>query len=142
LVDERVVCAIAYQGRAGCFDALKGSQVCARDLSSVMPMAADGRYYYATDDKGNVHALDKTSGASIWKQEKLGGRSVTGAAAIGSFVAVGDYQGYVHLLNRSDGNLAARIATDGSPITLSPVAARDSVLVQTRNGAVFSIGVR
>jgi outer membrane protein assembly factor BamB len=142
LVDDRTVCAVAYQGRAGCFDGLKGTQVWVRDFSSIMPLAADNRYVYATDVNGHVHALDKSNGASIWKQERLAGREVTGAAPIGSFVAVGDMQGYVHFLNRSDGGFAARIATDGSPIRLPPVATRDSVLVQTRNGGLYNITVR
>ena len=142
LVDGRAICAVAYQGRAGCFDALKGSQLWVRELSSIMPLAADVRYLYATDDKGHVHALDKTTGASIWRQEKLSGRTVTGAAVIGNHIAVGDFQGFVHVLNRADGALAARIATDGSAILLPPVAARDHFIVQTRNGGLYSIAVR
>jgi outer membrane protein assembly factor BamB len=142
LVDGRMVCAIAYQGKVGCFDALKGSQLWARDLSGIMPLAADTRYVYVTDDQGNVHALDKSTGASIWRQERLTGRGVTGAVPIGDYIAVGDYQGYVHLLARSDGAFAARVATDGSAILLPPVAARDSVLVQTRSGGVYSIALR
>ncbi len=142
LVDDRVVCAVAYQGRIGCFDALKGTQIWVREFSSVMPLSADNRYLYATDANGHVHALDRSNGASIWKQERLAGRAVTGAVPIGNFVAVGDLQGYVHFLNRSDGGFAARIATDGSPIRLPPVATRDSVLVQTRNGGLFNITVR
>jgi outer membrane protein assembly factor BamB len=142
LVEGRVVCAVAYQGRVACFDAVNGTQLWIREMSSIMPLAADARYIYATDDKGNVHALDKTSGASIWKQERLLGRLPTGATVIGNHVVVGDYQGYVHVLNRSDGSIAARVATDGSPILLPPVSARDSVLVQTRNGGLYNITVR
>lgn len=142
LVEGRVVCAAAYQGRAGCFDAMNGTQLWVRDFSSISPLAADARYVYATDDKGAVHAFDRNTGASIWKQERLTGRYVTGAAVIGNHVAVADFQGYVHLLSRSDGALAGRIATDGSAIHLSPVAARDSLLVLTRNGGLFSISLR
>lgn len=142
LVEGRVVCAVAYQGRAGCFDATNGTQLWVRDFSSVAPLAADPRYVYATDDKGLVHAFDRNTGASIWKQERLAGRYVTGAAVIGNHIAVADFQGYVHLLNRSDGALAGRVATDGSAIHLSPVAARDALLVLTRNGGLFSISLR
>ena len=142
LIDGQAVCAIAYQGRAACFDALKGTQLWVRDLSSVMPLAADASHIYATDDKGNVHALDKGTGASIWRQEKLSGRGVTGAAPIGRYVVVGDYQGHVHVLNRSDGAFAARVATDGSPILLSPVPSRNGIVVQTSRGGVYSISVR
>ena len=142
LVDNRSVCAVAYQGRAGCFDALKGTQIWIRDMSSIMPLMADNRYVYATDEAGNVHALDKTTGASLWKQERLTGRSVSGPAVISNFIVVGDGQGYVHFLNRNDGGFAARIATDGSAIRLPPVATRDSILVQTRNGGLFNITIR
>jgi len=142
LVEGRVVCAVAYQGRAGCFDATNGTQLWIRDLSSIMPLGADSRYVYATDDKGSVHALDRNTGASIWKQDRLSARRVTGAATLGGYVVVGDYQGYVHFLSRSDGSFAARIATDGSAVHLPPVAVRDAVLVQTRNGGLFHISVR
>ena len=142
LVEGRTVCAAAYQGRTGCFDAQKGAQLWLRDLSSLAPLSADARHLYATDDKGAVHALDKATGASIWKQEKLFGRTVTGPAPVGDYVAVGDYQGYVHFLSRTDGSFAARIATDGSAILQAPVRADDSVLVQTRNGGLFRIGLR
>lgn len=142
LIDGRVVCAVAYQGRAACFDAVNGTQLWVREMSSIMPLSADIRYFYATDDRGNVHALDKSSGASIWKQERLLGRQPTGAALLGNYVVVGDYQGHVHFLNRSDGSIAARVATDGSPILLPPASARDSILVQTRNGGLYNITVR
>ncbi len=140
--DARMVCAIAYQGRAACFDATRGTQLWVRELSSIMPLSSDARHVYATDDAGNVHALDKTTGASIWRQEKLAGRGVTGATPVGNYVAVGDYQGYVHLLNSSDGAFAARVATDGSAILLPPVAAGDAVIVQTRDGGVFRVSVQ
>lgn len=142
LVDGRMVCAMAYQGKVGCFDALKGSQLWTRDLSGIMPLGADARHVYAVDEQGNVHALDKASGASIWRQDRLNGRGVTGATAIANYVAVGDYQGYVHLLSHSDGAFAARVPTDGSAILLPPVVARDSLLIQTRNGGVYSIALR
>lgn len=142
LVEGRAVCAAAYQGRTGCFDAQKGVQFWIRDLSSLAPLAADNRNIYATEDKGAVHALDKATGASIWKQEKLTGRMVTGAVPVGEFVAVGDYQGYVHFLSRSDGAFAARIATDGSAILQAPVRAGNGILVQTRNGGLYHIGLR
>ena len=105
-------------------------------------LALDARYLYVTDEKDAVVALDKTSGASIWKQDKMSGRRVSGPLAFGRYVVVGDYQGYVHFLSRDDGSFAARIATDGSAINAPPVALDlTSFLVQTRNGGVYAITV-
>jgi outer membrane protein assembly factor BamB len=143
VVDDRQACAVAFQGRVACFDARSGTSIWARDVSSIAGMAADARNLYITDDQNAVVALDKTSGASLWKQDKLFGRGVTGPLALGRYVIVGDFEGYVHFLSREDGAFAARIATDGSPILVRPVALdMSSILVQTRNGGVFAISTQ
>ena len=143
VVDGRQVCAVAYQGRIACFDALNGSTLWARDMSSIAGLDIDSRYLYVTDDKDAVTALDKTNGASVWKQSKLAGRIVSRPLAFGRYVVVADFQGYVHFLSREDGSFAARIATDGSAIGAPPVAlSKDSFVVQTRNGGVFAITAR
>ncbi len=143
VVDGGQVCAVAFQGRVACFDLLRGTTLWTRDMSSVAGMTADSRYVYITDDKDAVIALDKTNGASVWKQDKLKGRNVSGPLAFGRYVVVGDYQGYVHFLSREDGSFAARIATDGSEIGAPPVMLnRDSFVVQTRNGGVYAITVQ
>jgi len=143
VVDDHQACAVAFQGRVACFDALRGTSNWARDMSSSAGMGADIRNFYVTDDKNAVTALDKTNGASIWKQDKLSGRGVSGPLAFGRYVVVGDFAGYVHFLSREDGSFAARIATDGSAI-IAPAVALDlsSFVVQTRNGGIFAITVQ
>jgi outer membrane protein assembly factor BamB len=143
VIDGQQACAAAFQGRVACFDVARGTLLWARDVSSVAGIGADARYLYVTDDKNAVLALDRASGASIWRQDKLVGRNVSAPLALGRHVVVGDLEGYVHLLSREDGSFAARIATDGSAIGAPPLAldAR-SFLVQTRDGGVFAIAVQ
>ena len=142
VVDDARACAVAYQGRTVCFDASRGTTLWSRDISSFSGLGADTRSIYITDDKNAVIALDKTSGGSLWKQDKLAGRALTRSLAFGRYVVVGDYQGYVHVLSRDDGSFMGRIATDGSAIAAAPVALDlNSFLVQTRNGGVFALTV-
>jgi len=142
-VDGDRVCAVAYQGRAACFDAQSGSTIWARDLSSSAGLDADHRSVYITDDKNAVIALDKATGASLWKQEKLSGRGVSAPLAFGRYVIVGDFQGYVHVLSREDGSFVTRVATDGSAIGAPPVALdMSSFVVQTRNGGLFAVAIQ
>jgi outer membrane protein assembly factor BamB len=106
-------------------------------------MGTDNRNIYVTDDKNTVSALSIDNGASVWRQERLSGRGVSRPLALGRFVIVGDFQGYVHLLSRDDGSFVARVPTDGSAIGAAPVALDlNSFLVQTRNGGVFAISVQ
>jgi len=143
VLDGDRVCAVAYQGRVACFDTQSGTTVWARDMSSVAGMDADHRGAYITDEKNALIALDKSNGASLWKQDKLAGRGVSGPLAFGRFVIVGDFEGYVHLLSREDGSFAARIATDGSAVGAAPIALdANTILVQTRNGGIFAIAVQ
>ena len=143
VVDGKQVCAAAFQGRVACFDAFRGTPIWARDVSSGAGIAVDARYLYVTDDRNAVQALDKTSGASIWRQDKLAGRNVSGPLALGRHVVVGDLEGYVHLISREDGSFAARIETDGSAILAPPIALdATSFLVQTRAGGVYAITVK
>lgn len=143
VVEGSQVCAVAYQGRVACFDLIRGETVWARDASSVAGMGIDARNVYVTDDRSAVLALDRRGGASVWKQDKLLGRWATAPLALGRYVIVGDYQGYVHVMLRDDGAFVARIATDGSAIQVPPVALDLSTfLVQTRNGGVYAINVQ
>ena len=143
VLDGQRVCAVAYQGRVACFDAARGTLIWARDVSSIAGLGVDERNIYVTDDKNAVLALDKSNGASLWRQDKLAGRNVSAPLAVGRNVVVGDFEGYVHLLSREDGSFVARMATDGSSINAPPVALDStSFLVQTRNGGVYAISVQ
>lgn len=143
VVDGQQVCAAAFQGRVACLDALRGNVLWARDISSASGIAVDASNLYVTDDKGAVVALDKSTGSSRWKQDKLLNRQVSGPLALARYVVVGDIEGYVHLISREDGAFAARIATDGSAISAPPVGLdTGSFVVQTRNGGVYAIAVQ
>ena len=70
VLDDSRVCASVYQGRTGCVETLNGNVLWTREISSADGVAIDAKYLYVADVDGNVHALDKTTGASVWKQEK------------------------------------------------------------------------
>jgi len=141
-VDERQACAVAYQGRVACFDVIRGSLLWSRDVSSLAGLAGDGRNLYITDDKGAVQALDKASGASIWKQDVLAARRIGGPQLVGDYVGVVDVEGYLHLLSRSDGAYAGRLATDGKAATAQPMLLAGSGLWLSDGGNLYSVTAR
>lgn len=142
LLEEGVVCAVAFQGRIGCYDTQKGEQIWARSASSAGSIVADTRNLYYTEADGAVVAYDKGSGASIWRQEQLLHRRVTAPVAVGEWLVVGDYQGYVHVMSREDGAFVARMATDGSAIVTAPVAQQERAVVQTETGGLYVIAFK
>lgn len=140
VIDGRQVCAVAFQGRVACFDLGQGGQlIWAKDFSSAAGIAIDGRYLFATDEKGAVYALDRSTGASVWKQDKLVSRRVSAPVVKRGLVVVADGQGVVHFLSRDDGAFAARAQTDGTPVVAPPQTLGSAFLVQTSGGAVVAM---
>ncbi len=135
------VCVAAYQGRVACFETAGGRQIWARDLSSLTGVGADARYAYSSDDRGAVHALDRSSGRSIWKQDRLTLRQLSQPLPFGNSVVVGDFEGYVHVLARDSGAFTGRFASGGGAIRAAPVALPAGVLVQTQNGGLFALAL-
>jgi outer membrane protein assembly factor BamB len=58
------------------------------------------------------------------------------------YVAVGDYQGHVHLINAEDGAFAARAATDGSAIRGVMLRLKSGLVVQTAGGGVYALRIQ
>ena len=143
VVDGRQICAIAFQGRVACFDMGQGGAMTwSRDLSSVNGLAMDGRYLFVSDDKGVLHALDRNSGSSVWKQDKLKNRRLGAPLARRGQVVVADGEGYVHFLAREDGSFISRRKTGGSPVVAPLQALADGVVVQTQAGDLSAIEIQ
>ena len=141
-VAEREVCAVAYQGRVACFDAANGHSLWARNMSSTTGLSADARYLFITDDRGAVHALDRSNGTSFWKQDRLFLRNLTVPFPLGRQIVAADVEGQVHFMDRENGTLIARVATDGSGVAAPIVALNDGILVQTRNGGLYAMSLQ
>jgi outer membrane protein assembly factor BamB len=135
VIDGQRICAAAFQGKVACFEILSGNPLWSRDISTAVGLAIDDKGLYLSDDQDNVHALDRESGASRWKQDKLLRRGLTGPVAVDGKVVVGDSLGFLHVLSRDDGSFIGRLSVgDGAIRTLVP--ALSGVLVQTSGGTV------
>jgi len=143
-VSGDVVCATAYQGRIACVNANNGSAVWGRDFSASVGPAIDARYVFGVNDSSIVQAFLKSTGGVLWTVDRFKYRDLSAPTSWGRAVAIGDYQGFVHLLSREDGASLSRVSTDGSPIRVAPVVFEQSALsrliVQTSDGRLVAIG--
>ncbi len=142
-LDDHLVCAAAYQGRVACLDRVTGNAVWTRELSSLRGVDMDARYVFASDAHGALLAYERSRGGNSWKQEKLRDRRLSSPVAVAErYVAVGDYQGHIHLINAEDGAFAARAPTDGSPINGVMIPLKSGLVVQTANGGVMAFKIQ
>jgi outer membrane protein assembly factor BamB len=128
LVRKDTLYVATFQGKVAAISLDSGDTIWSREISSAAGIAIDGKRVYVTDEDSVVWALDRRSGSSLWKHEDLKARALTAPAALGDHVVVGDLEGYLHWLNKRDGQLAARERLDRSKILVAPIAV-DGVLV-------------
>lgn len=143
----RVLYAASFQGRVAAIDVDRGQFLWARDFSTHTGVILDEKVLYSSDENGHIWALDRLNGATLWKQEKLAYRKLTRPTIIGDYLAVGDFEGYVHLLSRYDGHFIARYQLGqyddlgwdlGTGIIVPPIVFRDDrLVVVTRGGIVY-----
>jgi outer membrane protein assembly factor BamB len=129
----------SFQGRVAALDPDTGNPLWGRDISSYAGLAVDDGHVYVTDDHSEVWALDRLTGASVWKQDGLRGRALTAPAVQGASVLVGDFEGYVHWLSREDGQLQARWRLDSDGIQVGPLVVDDTAYVYGRSGRLASL---
>lgn len=137
-----LLCAAAYQGRVLCFDVSQGGRIVwSKDFSSSAGISADDRLLFASSQHSEVFGFMLEDGTTLWHQDALRNRSLTAPQVKGGSVAVGDYDGYVHFLDRADGHLLGRVRLGGGAIVSPLQASYAGVLVQTGNGRLALLSV-
>ncbi|KWR85977.1 outer membrane protein assembly factor BamB [Cupriavidus sp. IDO] len=137
MVNGRQVCATTFQGRVACLELANGQPQWGKDFSSPTGLAQDDTALYASDEQSVVHAFDRQNGNERWKNDQLRNRRLGAPLVLGRSVVMGDFEGYVHFLSREDGQVVARMKTDGSAVNAAPVVSGQTLVVQTRDGDVY-----
>lgn len=125
--------ASSFKNQTMAIEGPTGRPLWARDHGGAGGVVLSSSYAIVTDNQGGVFGLDKQSGTASWSQTGLARRQLSGPALQGDYVVVGDYKGYVHWLQQSDGAMAARAKTGGT-VKAQPIVADGVVLVQNVEG--------
>ncbi|VAW93364.1 hypothetical protein MNBD_GAMMA23-2033 [hydrothermal vent metagenome] len=149
---------VAYQGRIANIHIPSGRLEWTRDFSAYNGIEADEQRLYISDSEGYVWALDRKTGATIWKQDKLIRRSLTKPVLYKNSIMVADFNGFVHWLDSENGHLKSRyrqgsddsyveneydfIFTKSNGILTPPLVFKDKVFIFDRHGNTSSLVIR
>lgn len=128
----------SYKNRLASLAADSGRLLWFKDISSASGVAVDRINLAISDKDGNLWMLDRRNGAESWKQDLMARRGLTRPVFYGSFVVVGDEKGYLHWLNVSDGQFAAREKVGGKGFSGPPLVVGNTLYVQTRKGELVA----
>jgi len=133
LVYDHRIYAATYQGKIASLSWESGSILWSHDLSSYTGMTADHDAIYVSDAKSYVWGFNADSGLVNWRQTQLESRVVSGPASMGSYVVVGDGEGFLHWISKRDGHFAGRQFAGGA-IYAAPIVENNVLYAVTNKG--------
>lgn len=130
---------IAYNGELVALSLRSGEVVWKRDYSAFENMEIRGGRIYLTDAQSHVYGLNQDGGIELWTNNSMFGRKLTAPAWHDGFIAVGDFEGYIHWLNPTNGEIEGRLDLGGDGLFSQPVVDGTTLYTQTRDGDLVAI---
>ncbi len=128
------VFATGFQGRTAMLALDSGQIWWAHDMSSYAGLSVDEENLFVTQADGVVLAMRQRDGSELWRNESIKRRGLSTPVETTTAVAVADYKGYVHWLDKKTGYLVARERVSKSRVTNQPVSTGDTVVVMDDDG--------
>jgi outer membrane protein assembly factor BamB len=131
-----------YQGYLAAIDVVTGQTRWRVEESSNVGAGFGFGNVYAVSDEGAVRAYRTSQETPMWENEDLLRRRLTSPLGFSNYVAVGDFEGYVHLLSQVDGRLVGRIKVDGDGIRGRMLNAGGTLYVYGNSGDLAALRVQ
>lgn len=130
--------AVSYQGSLVGFDLANGRPMWEAEASSSVGLGQGFGNIYIAYANGTVAAVDVSNGRNLWENDSLAYRELTTPVAISSYIAVGDLEGYLHLIAQSDGRFVGRRRVANDPLKSPAVVSGSRIFIQTVNGRLMA----
>jgi outer membrane assembly lipoprotein YfgL len=132
------ICVRAFQLSVACVEMNRGSLRWTRPQTGTQAVAADDVTVVGADGADRLSAWKTENGEIRWRVDRFTHRKLSAPAIWGKLVAVGDFDGQLHILSLDDGRTVARVSLD-DPLIAAPVVVDDLLLVVTRSGTLYAL---
>lgn len=132
-VVDHYLYAASYSGQLTGFDMTTGRTMFVSELSSTKKLATLADAVIGSSTDGDVVAFNRLTGEKLWENHDLKYRGLTNPVTIGTYIAVGDADGVVHILNHQ-GQIISRANTKGALTNLTVINNR--LYAQSADGVV------
>jgi outer membrane protein assembly factor BamB len=139
ILRDGILYVASYQGRVAAYNRATGRGIWASDTSTHEDMVLSGNVLFISQSDSRVTAYDANSGALLWENDQLLRRRITGPQVFGDYVAVADFKGYLHVMNRADGEFVARRRLDRKGIRASMLSDEEILYVYGNRGRLYAL---
>lgn len=134
--------AASYQGRLMALDARTGNRLWQQDMSSFSGVSLGFGNVYVAHENGSVMAYLRNGQGLRWEQDALAWRELSRPTPVSSYLAVVDFEGYLHLLSQVDGSFVARERVDGDGARADMLSDGRRLFVYGNSGKLIAYEVR
>ncbi|AYF88224.1 outer membrane protein assembly factor BamB [Pseudomonas sp. JS3066] len=131
-----------YQGRVAALDLESGRVLWQREASSYAGVAQGFGNVYVSLANGTVEGVDERSASALWSNDSLARRQLSAPEVYSSYVAVGDFEGYLHLLSQVDGHFVGRVKIDGDGLRARPLVVGEWMYAYGNGGKLVGLTIR
>ncbi|WPP00842.1 outer membrane protein assembly factor BamB [Pseudomonas sp. HR96] len=142
LLNNGTLYVASYQGRMAGLDLESGRVNWQRDASSYAGVAQGFGSVYVALANGTVESVDERSTSALWTNDSLARRQLSAPEVFSSYVAVGDFEGYLHLLSQVDGRFVGREKIDGDGLRARPLVVGNMIYVFGNSGKLEALTIK
>lgn len=139
LLSGGVLYVASYQGKMAGLDVDSGRTLWERDASSYAGVAQGFGSVYIAEANGTVEGVDERSTTGLWSNDQLARRQLSAPEVYSSYIAVGDFEGYLHLLSQVDGRFVGRTRVDSDGLRARPLVDGDMIYVYGNSGKLEAL---
>lgn len=124
----------SYQGNLMGLDVQTGRIVWGLPGSTYHGLALGLGNIYWVDSFSHVYAVQNNTERTVWENDDLRLRRITAPTTFNNFIAVADFEGYLHILSQIDGHFVTRTRVDRDGVRAPIVADGRSIYVYGNSG--------
>jgi outer membrane protein assembly factor BamB len=133
VVDGDQIYAVSAHDKVMAISAANGQPLWTHDVGSFGGLALAADKILVSDKGGNIWALDRSTGNSLWKQNLLEYRQLTSPVVQGDYGVVGDLEGYLHWFKLDTGDVVGRERIEKAALRGTPQVSAAGVLYAVSN---------
>ena len=132
----------SYQGRVAAIEMRAGRKLWQQNVSAVSGVSVGFGNVYVADEDGTVSAFLRNGQGIRWQNIELGYRELSRPTPVSSYVAVVDFEGYLHLLSQVDGTIVGRERPDSDGARADMIARGNTLYVYGNSGTLIAYDIK
>jgi outer membrane protein assembly factor BamB len=142
VIDGSIIYSVSSKGKITSFDRRTSQKIWDRTLSSFVGLNLYGNNLIVVHESGSIYSLNNEVGKSNWRNADLQYRNIGKGIIIEDLLSVGDFDGYLHLIDLFNGKISSRIKLSGSQILDNMISLGDNKLIAMDvDGNIFCIEI-